>query len=429
SGNVSKDTDHDGTGDENLSGITIELFNDTNGDGQPDGSAIATKQTNTDGNYVFTNLQPGDYVAVETQPANLVNVSENEGGSDNDKPDNTTINAIAGRVTAGETDTHNDFIEEEQLGSWTGNVMEDTNHDGIGDQNLSGVEIKLYKDTNRDGQPDGAAIATTQTDNDGNYVFTNLQPGDYVAVETQPDNLLNVSENEGGADNDQAGTTAINAIAGTVDPGETDTNNDFIEESPVVSLGSVVWNDVNDNGIQDTDESGIANAVVTLLDHLGKPVDGVAPQTTQADGTYFFEGLPEGSYKVQVTVSAVFALSSVQNTNANDDKENDSNINTSEGNVHTSGLIILTNNGEPEETGTQAGDEADEDNNNGNMTVDFGFKPLKATVKLLKTLYGNDDPNTGHDNGAGCGTARATSETILVDLDKSKDMPVTYCFK
>lgn len=59
-----------------------------------------------------------------------------------------------------------------------------------------------------------------------------------------------------------------------------------------------------------------------------------------------------------------------------------------------------------------------------------GFKPpLSGDVRIIKTVYGDDDVTKGHDNGAGCGTERATSHAILVDQDKSKDMPVTYCFE
>jgi len=43
-----------------------------------------------------------------------------------------------------------------------------------------------------------------------------------------------------------------------------------------VSLGNRVWFDVNDNGIQDAEEQGIARVEVCLLDKAGDPVkDGL----------------------------------------------------------------------------------------------------------------------------------------------------------
>ena len=92
----------------------------TDGNGDP-----VTTTTDTAGNYQFTNLTPGDYTVVETQPAGLFNVSEDEGGIDDDQPDNNTINSIAATVNPGENDANNDFVEVE-LRFTSGNVSQDT---------------------------------------------------------------------------------------------------------------------------------------------------------------------------------------------------------------------------------------------------------------------------------------------------------------
>ena len=96
----------------------------TDGNGDP-----VTTTTDTAGNYQFTNLTPGDYTVVETQPAGLFNVSEDEGGIDDDQPDDGELNSIAATVNPGENDANNDFVEV-QLGSLSGNVSEDTTGDG-----------------------------------------------------------------------------------------------------------------------------------------------------------------------------------------------------------------------------------------------------------------------------------------------------------
>ncbi len=291
SGNVSKDTNNDDNGDINLVGVTIKLFTDPNGDGDfSDGTLIGTTITDINGTYKFIDLIPGDYVAVETQPVGLLNVSENEGGADNDKVDNGIINAIAGTISVGEDDVNNDFVEEEP-GSWTGNVSQDTNHNGIGDVNLANVVIKLYSDPNGDGNPsDGVLIGTTTTDSHGNYSFTNLPAGDYVTVETQPSGLQNVSENEGGSDNDKPNNGIVNAIAGHVAAGEDDIHNDFIEEK---YLGSITGN------VSKTDSNGnlspIANVTLVLFDTNGNEV---ARTTTDANGNYKFVA-PPGNYYIQ----------------------------------------------------------------------------------------------------------------------------------
>ena len=210
------------------------------------------------------------------------------------------------------------------LGSWSGNVSKDNDHDDIGDENLSGVTIELFADTNGDGQPDGAAIATTTTDASGNYSFTNLTPGDYVAVETQPAGLDNVSENEGGVDNDDNGNAADNnQISGHVDAGENDANNDFveIENSTPYHIGTHFWIDgsnggSNDGVYQEGTEEPIGNALVELLDENGTklywadaahsalgtaPTQWSAETNTTATGEYGFD-VPAGSYRVRFTI-------------------------------------------------------------------------------------------------------------------------------
>lgn len=59
SGNVRADLDNNDTGDLDLSGSLIELFDAS-------GALVATRTTGVDGNYVFNDLPPGDYTVVQT---------------------------------------------------------------------------------------------------------------------------------------------------------------------------------------------------------------------------------------------------------------------------------------------------------------------------------------------------------------------------
>ncbi len=161
--------------------------------------------------------------------------------------------------------------------------------------------------------------------------------------------------------------------------------------TPVLALGSFIWNDLNGDGTQDTNEPGIAGATVRLLDSSNNPVTADAagnpllPVTTGSDGLYQFQNLAAGDYKVEVTMPTGYvptasqwggAINGSTTTNvSNTDSNIDSNPSAG---VYRSGVITLTNNGEP--TGEiQADGSADNpgsanaDDNNGNMTVDFGF--------------------------------------------------------
>jgi len=111
-GAVLQDTTNNNHGDTPMSNVELKLYADTDLDGRPDGSARMVTHTDTNGTYRFRGIEPGDYVIVETQPAGYLDVGENEGGADNDAPDNHLVNAIAAKIDAGENDTGNDFVEQ-----------------------------------------------------------------------------------------------------------------------------------------------------------------------------------------------------------------------------------------------------------------------------------------------------------------------------
>ena len=78
------------------------------------------------------------------------------------------------------------------------------------------------------------------------------------------------------------------------------------------TIGDTVWYDTNGNGIQDGSEAGIAGAPVKLTGVDGQDVDPVTPgvqtelsRTTDANGKYLFSGLPDGNYKVTVSLATV----------------------------------------------------------------------------------------------------------------------------
>lgn len=63
-------------------------------------------------------------------------------------------------------------------------------------------------------------------------------------------------------------------------------------------IGNFVWKDVNENGIQDSGEPGVANVTVVLSGQAanGQPVTDTVQ--TDANGQYWFDGLEAGTYKL-----------------------------------------------------------------------------------------------------------------------------------
>jgi len=272
-----------------LEGVELVLY-DSNG------NEIARTVTNEDGNYTFDNLVPNSYIIKEIQPSGYDDLSENEGGGEADENTTTTeINEIFAVVSDGEIDISNDFVElkevetttttttssssttttttttstqeeEEQKGNWYGNVSEDVDSDNIGDIPIEGVEIALYIDENGDGElsdseRDSGLVATTKTDENGDYRFEDLSAGNYIAVETQPDGYIDVSENEGGEDDDISNST-INQIAGVVDEGEDDRANDFVERKKE----EVVESSEDENSTTSTTQEEDTNSTTIVED-------------------------------------------------------------------------------------------------------------------------------------------------------------------
>ncbi|HLO87666.1 MAG TPA: SdrD B-like domain-containing protein, partial [Nostocaceae cyanobacterium] len=86
----------------------------------------------------------------------------------------------------------------------------------------------------------------------------------------------------------------------------------LILELKTAGLGDFVWEDLNANGIQDTNESGINGATVTLLDAnggvLGTTLTGDNPNTPQVESGYYqFGPLLPGTYQVQFTLPTGFS--------------------------------------------------------------------------------------------------------------------------
>ncbi|MEN8239196.1 MAG: SdrD B-like domain-containing protein [Actinomycetota bacterium] len=89
-----------------------------------------------------------------------------------------------------------------------------------------------------------------------------------------------------------AGTTVVAEDDATVVPV-------FVEAS--ATIGDFVWNDENGDGVQDSDEKGIAGAIVKLT----LPDGTTAEAVTNASGLYLFSGLEAGTYTAELILSSI----------------------------------------------------------------------------------------------------------------------------
>jgi len=273
--------------DHGIAGVIVELL-DANG------SVIATTTTDANGYYSFTDLTPGESYGVrEVQPAGYYDGGEKVGSSGGSITGNDTIRFIT--LDSDEDATGYDFGELAPA-SISGYVYGDLNNNGTrdgADPGLAGVMMELL-----DANGDGLGIYAT-TDSNGFYQFENLAPGTYgVRQAAQPDGWFDGLDSAG-----NAGGTAHNPgdkiTSVSLNPGQNATNYNF-GELPPASLSGVVYVDLNDNGIRDGNEQGIAGVEMELLDAQGNST-GITT-FTDSQGRYTFTGLQAGTYGVRQVV-------------------------------------------------------------------------------------------------------------------------------
>ena len=181
----------------------------------------------------------------------------------------------------------------------------------------------------------------------------------------------------------------------------------------ILSIGNRVWNDLNQNGINEENEPGIPNVSLVLWEDSDG--DGIPDwqgfkgvQTTDENGFYRFTGLAPGPYVVFVWSVDNWdegePLHGFQSTNGFvNNADNDIDLdNNGFGNAYTdimSGIVNLSFDNEPLNDGDPFNCYFDYDSN-GNNTVDFGF--FNSNITSIDELEINNQwvqlsPNPAQD--------------------------------
>ena len=343
---VWNDTDADGVqdaGESGLSGVTVKLYT---GD-SCSGSVVASTTTDSSGNYTFTNLAAGTYSVEFVLPSGYVFTLRNAVSDDTVDSDADPSTGCTGAIdlSAGENDTSWDAgmhlapevsvtkLVPEQDGV-EGNVVlvgSTVNFQVIitntGSTTLAYVPLHDAYDTTclqytakSADPPENQQSTGTMDWLDLTISFSrDLAPGESFTV-TIPFHAV--------APDDEATNTATvhgaRDVSDAVAP-DASSSASVVCRQPA-SIGDRVWNDTNNNQVQDTGENGINGVTVRLYkddgDNVFEPGTDdvlVATQTTSGDGNYDFTMLHAGTYWVDVDGTTV--PSGYELTTANDPKK------------------------------------------------------------------------------------------------------------
>jgi len=306
------------TGEPALAGITVQLLNSN-------GTVIQTTLSDSSGRYFFTQLMADRYQVRFTLPngysftrPNQDELDEDDSDAQDFDEDNETSWGDTESINLGvsEIDTRWDagFYRPVQVGNF---IWEDQNGNGLqdeGEPGIGGVEIELYR-AGEDDEP----IETTTSGSDGEYGFTELAPGTYY-IRVVPPATHTITDRDQGEDNTL--DSDVNPLTGI--SGQTTLPSGGKDETLDVGLvggstiGDLVWYDINNNGLQESDEPGFAGIMVELINSDGIVID---TDTTDDNGGYLFAANP-ARYTLAFKAPAGYRFVA-QDAAGQDDKDSD----------------------------------------------------------------------------------------------------------
>ena len=511
------------SGEPGIGGVSVHLYDST-------GTTLIATETTAAGTgyYRFDELAPGEYTilidsenfntgnagvdalenmlsSTTTEASPNTNIDNDDNGIDDTDPF-TNGGIWSGVVTLSAT--------HEPTGETSpDNVSGSSDDRGVLDDNHSNLSVdfgfipvlslgdQLWFDTDNNGLFDDGAgsgvgagvivnlldengnfIKATTTNADGEYLFENLNPGNYIVevdesnfdsgktlehytsstgAEADP-NLLDDNDNDNGLDDFAPATNGIRSgvvelIAYTepTDDGDaSDLSNLSVDFGFVqaVSLGNRVWFDTDGNSAQNGVELGIARVDVQLFRSGQIPGTDTPISTTTTDtrGYYLFDNLQPGAYFVWIADTnfgagrplseKISSLDSSTGAEADPDSDGDQNDNGRDNafpaiNGIQSADVTLTADGNEPVDGVGATNEKDRDptptlpagnptahgsvaDDHSNLTVDFGFfEPvaLGNIVWLDDGAGASGVSNDGRMNGSEAGIDDVTVDLYRVE--------------
>ena len=278
----SRNGDQDGT-EPGYSGVTVQLLD-------KDGQVIATTTTDANGNYSFSKLPDGTYSVKVVKDGELADTEQTE------DPD-ATKDGSSEPVTLGEDNPTKDHIDFGYVPDYSIHGL--VYRDGDRNETHGATEKGYANQTVELRDKDGKVVATTTTDANGAYSFSKLPADDYTVKVVKDGALTDLDQTE---DPDSTKDSASGVISLSNDHRtRTDVNFGYIANN---SINGTIYRDGDRDGKKGDTEGRYSGVTVQLLDKDGKVI---ATTTTDKDGKYSFEHLPDGTYSVKVVKDGALA--------------------------------------------------------------------------------------------------------------------------
>lgn len=281
SGKKYEDVNENGEDDEGelwLEGWTIYIDADNNG--QLDDGELYTN-TNFSGSYTFSNLGPGTYTIREVQQDGW---KQTDPTSDDSSIGGQSDKSYVITMTSNGNKTQRNFGNF-HLGTISGQKFNDINGDGARNGEDFGLEDWIiFLDANDNGELDEGETSTT-TDMDGYYEFSGLATGTYKVREVLQPGWMQTTDNP----------SDVAVISGT-----SVSNIDFGNFQKITITGRK-FEDKDANASYDDSLDSVLSGWNIFIDTNNNDAldDGERVTTTAEDGSYSFDNLGSGTYKIR----------------------------------------------------------------------------------------------------------------------------------
>lgn len=293
------DSDGDGAksdGESLMSGVPVALQRRESG-AWVDATDMATDAY---GQYAFENLSAGEYRVVSQATDGLAVSAVGQAAVSLGEP---ALGVVAGegiRLANGDIAAGKSDVALAQPAQLTVAAFFDSNENGTRgeyERAVPGVTVEAVPAA----APEGEAMRQATTVATGEATLSDLPAGTYVLRITLPDGYQYTAQAEGW----RLGVSCVGQTEGLVAISQPITlaggqqAEAGVAAIPVGSFAGAVWNDLNNNGILDTGEPGVAGVTLTLT---GEKTGGKLEMVTDDTGRYRFASLRNDVYNFTAEV-------------------------------------------------------------------------------------------------------------------------------